>query len=217
MPLKIEHDGKEITVYLQEDLDKEVAGLKITNQSLKSEKDELKSKLNEQKDEARKAAEEKAKAEGDYEKLNQIMLEKQADESERYNKLIGQIKKEKTDNALNDIVTKVGAGGEKNEDLRDLLKSRYEFDYSQESGTVNVTGDGITSIEDLTKTVKESGRYDAYLAGNPASGSDAPGGKGSGVATKKFNEYTDNEKVALRRENPDEYARVLSEFNNTGN
>jgi predicted nuclease with TOPRIM domain len=212
MPLKIEHDGKEITVYLQEDLDKEVAGLKITNQSLKSEKDELKSKLNEQKDEARKAIEEKAKADGDYEKLNQIMLEKQAEESDRYSKLIGQIKKEKVDNAVNDLVTQLGAGGEKNEDLRDLLKSRFDFDYSQESGTVNVTGDGITSIDDLTKTVKESGRYDAYLAGNSASGSDAPGGKGTGGATKKFDEYTGSELSDLRASKPDEYNRIKNEY-----
>ena len=141
------------------------------------------------------------------------MLEKQAEESDRYNKLVGQIKKEKVDNAISDLVTKLGAGGEKNEDLRDLIKSRYDFDFNQESGSVSVAGGNVTNIEELEKAVKEGGRYDAYLAGNKASGTGAPGGKGSGVATgKKFNELTGAELAEIRQENPEEYDRLKSAY-----
>lgn len=208
MPLKIEHDGKEIEVYTREELDAEVKGLKITNENLKSEKQEALDKVREAKEAAREAEEAKAKAEGDKETLQRIADERAAEKDKRINDLINSTKKEKINNAVNDIITQLGAGGEKNEDLRDLIRARFEFDYDIDESLVKVSGEGVSTVEDLKRTIKESGRYGAYLAGSGANGGGATGSKASGAGGKKFNEMTGAELSALRKENPDEYARL---------
>lgn len=211
MPFEIEKDGKTIKVYTEEELQSavadEVKGLKVTNQNLKDEKKELAEKLKAVDDEKRKAEEEKAKRDGDYEKLERLMEERLESERQESQKLIKQIRGEKVGSAINDLVTKLGAGGQKNEDLRDLLKSRFEFDYDNESGKVTVAGDGISSLDQLEKAITESGRYDAYLAGPRSSGGGAPGGQGGGAALK-FSDMTEKQRTDLYRENPDEYRRL---------
>ena len=213
MPIQVEHEGKTVNAYLehelQEAIDKEVKGLKITNQNLKEEKEELQAKQREAAEKARQAEEEKAKADGDIEKLNRLMEERRQEDADRFNKLQSQIKREKVTNALSDIVTSLGAGGTKNEDLRDLIKSRYEFDYDHETGKISVTGDGVTSLEDLQKQVKESGRYDAYLAGSAASGGGATGGNGAGAPNKKLSEMNDAERVRMYREEPERFRELV--------
>ena len=97
--------------------------------------------------------------------------------------------------------------------MRDLLKVRFEFDYDNESGQVKVAGDGVNSLEDLEKTIKESARYATYLAGSKATGGGATGSKGPGAApTKKFNEMTGGELKALKDSDPDAYNRLRSEY-----
>lgn len=219
MPIQVEHEGKTITVYTEDEVsakvDEEVRGLKVTNQNLKDEKKELADKLKGVDEEKRLAEEEKARADGDLEKLQRLMDEKADEQRRAYDKLIGDIRKEKVGNSLSDLVTRLGAGGTKNEDLRDLLKSRFEFDYDTESGQVNVSGDGIASLQDLEKTVLESGRYDAYLAGSQASGGGSPGSQGGGPVTgKKFEQMTGAELSALRKDQPDEYKRLSDEYHN---
>lgn len=212
MPMQIEHEGQNITVYTQEEFDSrvqsEVAGLKTTNQQLKDEKRELSDKLKAVDDEKRQAEEDKARADGDLEKLQRLMDEKTEEQRRNYEKLVGDIRKEKVGSALNDVVTRLGAGGTRNEDLRDLLKSRFEFDYDNETGKVTVSGDGITSMEQLEKSVAESGRYDAYLAGNQASGGGSPGNNGAGAPGKKWEDLSGMERVELRRNNPAEHQRL---------
>lgn len=188
MPFEIEHEGKTITVWKQEEVDQEVAGLKVTNENLKAEKKEVSDKLAESKESYRELEEAKAKAEGDNETLKRLADEREADkrqaveeERKKTADLLNIIKQEKEGNALNDLVTKHGAGGQKNEDLRDLLKARHKFNFDVESGTVTVEGNGINSIEDLEKSIIESGRYDAYLAGSGASGGGSAGSQGAGA------------------------------------
>jgi len=218
MPIQVEHEGQTITVYTEAEVkakvDEEVAGLKVTNQNLKDEKRDLADKLKSLDEEKRQAEEEKAKRDGDYEKLERLMAERQQEQREQYEKLVGDIRKEKVGSALNDLVTKLGAGGQRNEDLRDLLKTRFEFDYDNEAGKVTVAGDGITSLTDLERAVQESGRYDAYLAGSQASGGGSPGSQGGGPVTKKFDQMTGAELSALRKEKPDEYQRLRDEYHN---
>jgi len=213
MPIQVEHEGKTINAYteqeLQDAVDKEVKGLKVTNQNLKEEKEALQEKQREAAEKARQAEEEKAKADGDIEKLNRLMDERRAEDAERFNKLQSQIKREKVTNALSDIVTSLGAGGAKNEDLRDLIKSRYEFDYDHETGQINVAGDGVDSLEGLQKQIKDSGRYDAYLAGSAASGGGATGGNGAGAPGKKLSEMGDAERVQLYREDPAAFQQLV--------
>ena len=161
-------------------------------------------------EEKRQAEEEKAKRDGDYEKLERLMAERQQEQREQYEKLVGDIRKEKVGSALNDVVTRLGAGGTRNEDLRDLLKTRFEFDYDNESGKVTVSGDGITSLEQLEKTIQESGRYDAYLAGNQASGGGSPGSQGGGAAGKKLSDMSEKERIEFKQRDPEGFRQALA-------
>ena len=129
---------------------------------------------------------------------------------------MSQTKTEKVNNALNGVVNKLGAGGEYNEDLRDLLKVRFEFDYDNDSGQVKVTGDGVNSLAELEAKVKEGARYANYLAGSKASGGGAAGGKGSGdPAGKKFNEYSGAELKAIKEADASEYDRLRTQHYGT--
>ena len=218
--MQIEHEGKTITVYTESEVEAriadEVKGLKTTNQNLKSEKEELQEKQREATEKARQAEEAQAKADGDVEKLTRLIDERAAEQTERYNKLMGQTKKEKINNALNSVVTNLGAGGEYNEDLRDLLKVRFEFDYDNESGKVKVTGDGVNSLDELEAKVKEGARYANYLAGSKASGGGAAGGKGSGDPSgKKFNEYSGAELKAIKEADASDYDRLRTQHYGT--
>lgn len=214
MPIQVEHEGQTITVYTEAEhkqaIDDEVADLKVTNQQLKDEKRELADKIKTIDEEKRQAEEEKAKRDGDYEKLERLMAERQQEQREQYEKLVGDIRKEKVGSALNDVVTRLGAGGTRNEDLRDLLKTRFEFDYDNESGKVTVSGDGITSLEQLEKTIQESGRYDAYLAGNQASGGGSPGSQGGGTAGKKLSDMSEKERIEFKQRDPEGFRQALA-------
>jgi hypothetical protein len=200
-------DGVEY--YTKDEVDQTVSGLKATNQQLKDEKKELQSKFDAIEAEKRQAEEDAARKAGDYEKLNQLMAKNQADQQARYEQLMGQIKREKVANAINDLVNELGAGGKHNEDLRDLIAVRYQIDFDNEKGNLIVMGDGVTDIESLKKSIKESGRYDAYLAGTKASGGGATGK--AGVGSKKISELTEQERVDLYRTNPDEFKRLQSQ------
>ncbi len=208
MPFEIEKDGQTIKVWTQEEVNSEVAGLKVTNQQLKDEKKALGDKLKDIDEAKRTAEEEKAKAEGDYEKLNQLMLERQQSDTERYNKLVGDIKREKVTNALNDVVTELGAGGTKNEDLRDLIKARFEFDLDQETNSVTVSGEGVAGLDQLKESIKNSERYAAYIAGSQASGGGSQGSSSTGGADKKFSEYTPGELSQIQQDDPAKYERI---------
>lgn len=208
MPFKTEYDGKEITVYTQEDLEKEVAGLKVTLGQLKDEKADLKAKLGESESAKLNAEEVAAKASGDKEAIQRIADERESKTKTELDALKNSIRSEKSANILNSVVTELGAGGESNEDLRDLLKSRYDIDYDMEKHEHTFSGDNVTSLDELKKVITESGRYDKYLAGTGSTGGDSLGNKGAGAATKKFNEYTGAELKAIKDNNPADYERL---------
>ena len=210
MPVQIEYEGKPQTFYTQEELDAEVKGLKVTNENLKNEKAELKGKLDESSELVRTAQEEAAKAAGDKDALERISIEREQEAQNKLTELTNSIKKEKVNNAVNDLVTELGAGGAHNEDLRDLVKSRFSIDYDTNTHELKVSGNGASSLDELKKTIKESGRYDAYLAGTGSTGGRSNGSTSTGAATKKFEEHTPAELVQIRRENPEEYDRLRS-------
>lgn len=209
MPFTTEKDGEQITVYTQAEVDSEVAGLKVTLGQLKDEKTDLKSKLSESETAKLAAEEAAATASGDKEALQRISDEREAKSRQDLDALKATIKGEKVSSLVNDIVTELGAGGAHNEDLRDLLKARFKFDYDMDKHEHTVSGENVASIDELKKAVKESGRYDSYLAGTGSSGGDSQGNKGAGAAKKKLSEMTATEEAAFARENPTEYAQMI--------
>lgn len=205
MPFTTEKDGEQITVYTQAEVDSEVAGLKVTLGQLKDEKTELKSKLSESETAKLAAEEAAATVSGDKEALQRISDEREAKSRQELDALKATIKGEKISGLVNDIVTELGAGGAHNEDLRDLLKARFKFDYDMDKHEHTVSGENVANIDELKKAVKESGRYDSYLAGTGSSGGDSQGNKGAGAANKKFNEYTTAELKAIKDSDPAQY------------
>jgi hypothetical protein len=206
--MPINHEGK--TYYSEDEvqtkIDNEVAGLKTTLSQLKDEKKDLETKRKEQEEAARNAEIEKAKLEGDFE--TQLKLERERRESEQRanDDLKMSIRKEKIDNFISGIVMKNGAGGSHNEDLRDLLAVRHSFDYDFDKGSLMVDGQ-IVDSEGFEKTITTSGRYDSYLAGSKASGSGSAGSKPAN-GSKPFAEMTEQERVQLFKDNPEEFKRL---------
>lgn len=208
MPIKIEHEGKDITVFTQAEMDAEVAGLKVTNGQLKDEKTDLKAKLSEAETATLTAQAAAATASGDKESLQRITDERDSKVQNELDALKNSMRSEKSDNMINSIVTELGAGGVKNEDLKDLIKARFGIDYDMDKHEHTFTGDNVTSLDELKKAITESGRYDAYLPGSGSTGGDSLGNTGAGAATKKFNEYTGAELKAIKDANPAEYDRL---------
>jgi seryl-tRNA synthetase len=210
MPVQIEHDGQLKTFYTQAEVDSEVAGLKVTLSQLKEEKRELKEKVGEVEAAKLDAEESYATANNDKEALQRISDERDTKTRAELDVLKTSIRSEKTGNLLNDFVTKHGAGGSNNEDLRDLLKSRFSFDYDMDSHEYRVAGDNVASMADLEKVVKDSGRYDAYLSGTGSTGGDSQGSKGAGDASKTFGDYNGAELIAIKNSDPARYERLRS-------
>lgn len=210
MPVQIEHEGVTKTFYTQEEVDAEVAGLKVTNGQLKDEKAELKTKLSDSEAAKLNADELAAKASGDKEALQRIADERDLKKQGEIDALRNSISTEKVTNLLNGLVTELGAGGSHNEDLRDLLKSRFDIAYDMDTHESRVSGEGVSNIEELKKLVKESGRYDAYLAGTGSSGGDSQGNKGAGASNKSLSEMTATEESKFAREFPDKYAQMIN-------
>lgn len=210
MPLQIEHEGKQLTVYTQEELDKEVAGLKTVNANLKAEKTEAIEKAREANDHKLAAEEAKAKAEGDSEKLKQIADEREQEAKAKLNEFKATIQAEKVTNMINKVTDTLGATGQKKEDLEVLIKARYEFGYDMDAHAATVRGEGVSSVDDVIKVIKESGRYDAYLPGDGSTGGGSQGNNGAGASTRKFSDYTSNELVTLKRTDPAAYEKLRS-------
>ena len=218
MPMKIEHEGKEITVWTQDEVDAEVKGLKVTNENLKGEKKDLSDKLTEAKEQSRVLEEAKAKAEGDNETLRRIADEREAekrqaveDERKKFSDLLNMTKKEKVDNFLTGLIDEVKpADAVSAKHLRKLLKADYQFDVDLEKSEFKVTGEGVTSVDDLKRMLREGDEYKRYLAGSGATGGGATGGKPSGAGNGKWADYTPGELSQIRQENPAHYEQLKS-------
>lgn len=216
MPLEIEHEGQTIKVWTEQELDNEVKGLKITNENLKAEKQEALDRLKGLKELVRQAEEAKAKTEGDNDTLRRIADEREAekrqaveDERKKFADLLNIAKKEKIDNFLTGILDEIKpADAISAKHLRKLLKADYEFDFDFDSQQYKVTGEGVTSLEDLKRVLIEGSEYKRYLAGSGATGGGATGGHTSG-AGKKWSDMTEKERLELKQNNPTEFYRNL--------
>ena len=208
MPRQVDIDGVMTEMYTKAELDQaiesEVAGLKVTNTNLKSEKEDAKTKLAEAKEAERVALEAKATAEGDKESLARLGAERDAEKQLKIDSLINSSKSDKISVAINGIIAKLAATGPASEDLLDLIKSRFTFDFNMETQQVTVSGAGVATIADLEKAITTSGRYDQYLAGTKATGGGAAGSQGGGSAKKEYKDMTTGERSTFFREFPEQ-------------
>lgn len=206
-----QEDGTEVEVFTKTELEQLVeestSALKANRDEILAERKKAKEKLEEEEKLRAEKEQEIAKKNGDYEKLSLTLETKLAEKAKEHEELISSIKEEKVNNSINKVVNELGAGGALNEDLADLLKARFSFDYDMENSSVRVQGDGVADIEQLIETVKNSGRYDHLLAGSKATGGGADGSTGG--TGKKASEMTEKEKVTLYRTNPERYKQLF--------
>lgn len=218
MPFQIEHEGQTITVWKQEEVDQEVAGLKTTNQNLKDEKKDLADKLSEAKESVREMEEAKAKAEGDNETLQRLADEREAEkqraidaERQKFSDLLNMTKQEKITNFIDGVLDDVKpVDSIRRKQLKKLLKVDFEFDVDLDKGEFTVRGENVTSVEDLKRVISESEDYQGYIAGSDASGGGSAGGKGAGVTNKPFSEMNDAERLHLKQTNPAAFQAALN-------
>lgn len=215
MPMQIEHEGKTITVYTQDELDAEVKGLQVTNENLKAEKKELADKVRHAKEQVRELEEAKAKAEGDNETLRRIAEEREAekrqaveDERKKFSDLLNMTKKEKVENFITSLLDEVKpADATRAKHLRKLLKADFEFDVDLEKNEFTVRGENVTSAEELKRLIMEGEEYEYYLADSGATGGGATGGKPSGVGSK-WADFTPAELSEIRKSDPGRYEQL---------
>jgi len=189
MPFEIEHEGKTITVWKQEEVDQEVAGLKVTNENLKAEKKEVSDKLAESKESYRELEEAKAKAEGDNETLKRLADEREAekrqaveDERKKFADLLNMTKQEKITNYIDSILDEVKpVDATRRKQLKKLLKVDFEFDVDIEKGEFTVRGESVASVDDLKRVITESEEYQGFIAGYGATGGGSAGSQGAGA------------------------------------
>ena len=215
MPITITHEGQEIVVYTQSEVDAEVQGLKVTNQNLKDEKKGLADKLAEQKEAVRAAEEAKAKAEGDSETLRRLAEERDAEkraaieeERAKFAKLVEASKRDKVSAKLGELVAELKpADAARAKQLAKLIRSDYTFDVDMDTGDVSVTGEGVANLADLKGRIENNPDYSHFLAGSGATGGGSTGGTTSG-AGKPFHEMNDAERIALKKSSPAEFYKL---------
>lgn len=185
----------------------DVSGLKAKVDELLAEKKAEADKRKRAEEEARIAREEKARKEGDYKSLAESYEQK-------LNELQAQIKERDERAAKSEIErTAMALAADLAEGPNQKILSRFLADRLRyEDGTVKVTDkDGkltISTLDQLKEEFRTSADFASLVIGSKASGGGASGQHHGGGAAKKFSDMNEQERVALYRQDPAEYARL---------
>jgi vacuolar-type H+-ATPase subunit I/STV1 len=169
----------------------EAARLKRENDNLKAQVEELQGTIEQ---EQRKA-----------EKLDVQRKEVEA----KHQELQGQIEKDAKSRYLGDMLAGLGIESDAIPDERDLLMLRHEVELVRDDNG-NVTGYKVDGEEpdEFSKKLRETPRIRRVIPnGNTGGGAGSTGGSGSG--TKKPDEYTEQERVELYKNDPDEFRKLF--------
>lgn len=189
-------DGTEIEAFTKEELDAEVAGLKRKNEELLGEtKTERERRLELERLQS-EAEEARQKEKGEFRELyekTQAELEKEREQGRTFRQTIQQ---KELDSAAMRIA------GQLTKDMKraELLKKEaMQFARFIDDGVVFEVG-GV-QIDQAKLIEKLSADYPFLVDGSGATGGGASGGS-SGGATKRLNDLTESERVALAKEDP---------------
>lgn len=187
----------------------DLEGLRNQVQTLLTEKKEEKRKRDAAEAEQRRLQEESQRANGEYEQLynsSQAALEQ---ERARLAELTTSIERRDLSAAAGKIANAI-ADGANAEILAEFLERRLRV----VDGQVKVTDASgnltVSTLEDLGKEFQKEPRYASLVRGSQANGGGAAGGKGGGAA-KTLNDMSEPERIALQRDNPSEFQRLLDQ------
>ena len=197
-----------------ESLKESIAKLEAKNRELAEEKAKAKKA-------AEEAAMERAKKDGDLESLEKSWAEKvESTKAE----LSGQLSEYER------MVSEITSGAEARKLAGDLalpghaelllphIQGRLRTEIRDGKPVVKVLdaegNPSAMTVDDLRKEIKENQVFAPILAGSKATGAGSAGKSGGAAPAKGWDEMTDTERVNLRREDPDEYQRVVSAYYN---
>ncbi|MCG9515162.1 hypothetical protein MCL26_08575 [Acinetobacter pittii] len=234
--IKVDLENPEIKAAIQAAVDEAVKGLKDKNAELIKDKKELKDELGSLKskvdgldldaikvllDKSNQDEESKLIAEGKIEEVIQKRTEKMREEHEKVLKA----EKERADKAENysnkfrqsviqgqivQAAVEMGALSEATADIAFLAQSQFSLDENGKAVSVDVNGEVVIG-KDGTNPVTPKEWVESLREKKPyfwpkANGS---GSAGSGIATKKWSDYTEAERASLARENPAAFKQLL--------
>ncbi|GKX54094.1 hypothetical protein SOASR030_02060 [Leminorella grimontii] len=194
----------------------DVSGLEKKVNELLGEKKSEQEKRRQAEEEAKKAAEEQARKKGDIEALEKSWQEKL---STREQELLGQVQeKDKllntllVDNVAQSIATKLA--GDSAEILLPHIKGRLIVEDGK-TRVIDASGNpSAATLEDLEKEFKNNKLFAPVVIGSKASGTGGKGGltiaRGEG---KKWNDYTEAERIQLFKEDPEAFKALQATQN----
>lgn len=183
------------------------AQLKEALRKEREDRAEAKRRLQEMETEAEQRERERMEKQQEWEQLSKS-------ERERADKLKGELDElrrgmaEKTRNESASAVTSALTRDTARERL--LRREALNFiSHTPEGVRINGPDGEAWDSEQLSKYLKE--QYPFLVDGVQSSGGGAIGGKGSGAVSKKWSEMTGMERVELRKNDPEEHARLKRE------
>jgi len=208
-------EGK-LKIYEPED----VTGLKNTANALLGEKKALEAKLAQQDADlkAAKLAKPSSDSSEDVQKLQSQLddaMMKIGDWEGKYNGLQGEIKSKTIETEAVRIATSMTSDTNRANLLKQQILSRLTLDGDKFSVLDENGSPTISSIDELTGQIKA--QYPFLVDGSQASGGGARGGSGGAApAMKKFDQYNAGELSTIKRETPEVYDRLKTEYYGTG-
>lgn len=166
-------------------VEEQTAGLKSKIDELLGEKKSSQKKQREAEEQARIEREAKAKQENDYESLFKSSQEKTEEWKSKFDELQGSVRKEKRQNAAMKLASEL-ADGANAELLSTFIAQRIDIDEGGKQVILSAEGSPtVSTLDDLKKEIRSSGKYDSLLSGSKASGASvnkSPAGRASGGA-----------------------------------
>ena len=192
-----------------EETDKERKKLAKNNQDLMAEKAAAR-------EEAERIKLDAAKKGGDVDALEKSWADKMAAREAEWQAQLAASDKLISGLTVGQTATSLAADlfGENADLMLHHVKGRLTYEVRDGKPVVRVLDvDGnpsAYSLDDLKKEFAGNQRFGPFIVGSKASGP-GPHNKGGGAVTKKFNEMSGGELAQLRRDNPQEYARLKAE------
>lgn len=212
---ELDPEGK-LKIYEPED----VSGLKNTANALLGEKKALEAKLAQQDADlkAAKLAKPSSDSSGDAQKLQSQLddaMTKISDWESKYNGLQGEIKTKTLEAEAGRMAASMTSDTNRANLLKQQILARIDLDGDNFSVLDEKGSPTISSIDELAGQIKA--QYPFLVDGSQASGGGARGGSGGAApAMKKFDQYNAGELSTIKRETPEVYDRLKTEYYGTG-
>jgi len=216
--LYVEKDGKFVLAIEGAPQPEDVSGLKKKVQELLDEKKAGDERRRQADEDARKAAEELARKGGDVEALDKSWTDKHAKALGEKDTEIGTLRHQVRDLTVGRTAIELAAGlavAGSERILSRFIEERLDME-TRDGRPVVVVRDkdgkpSALSVDELKTEFSNDPAFAPLIAGTRASGGGAGGAKGGGAAKTKLSDYSEQERIALRRDDPSTFNRLVEE------